>query len=85
PFTGEDTSADNVQNVPLPAGCKGPQWQEAVSLQWFKALEDFAPQLILISAGFDGHAEDEMSQFLLKEEDYHWISLKPKEIADNHC
>lgn len=85
PFTGENTSADNVHNVPLPAGCKGPQWQEAVSQQWFKALDDFAPQLILISAGFDGHAEDDMSQFLLKEEDYHWISLKLKEIADKHC
>lgn len=85
PFTGEDTSASNIRNVPLPAGCKGPQWQEAVSEQWFSALDNFAPQLILISAGFDGHAEDDMSQFLLKEDDYHWISLKLKEIADKHC
>lgn len=85
PFTGEDTSAGNIHNVPLPAGCKGPQWQEAVSAKWFKTLDEFAPQLILVSAGFDGHAEDDMSQFLLKEEDYHWISLKLKEIADKHC
>jgi acetoin utilization deacetylase AcuC-like enzyme len=85
PFTGEDTSAGNVHNVPLPAGCKGEQWQQAVSEKWFHTLNHFQPQLVLISAGFDGHAEDDMSQFLLKEEDYHWISVKLKEIADKHC
>ena len=47
-------------------------------------LDAFKPQLILISAGFDGHIEDEMSQFLLKEDDYFWITQKLKLIADKH-
>lgn len=85
PFTGEGDSADNIHNLPLPAGCKGSEWRNAIKSRWLKALEQFQPQLILISAGFDGHAEDEVAHFQLVEDDYYWISVQLKEIADKHC
>lgn len=85
PFTGEDSTHKNVVNVPLAAGCKGPEWRAAVTESWFNAIEQMKPQLILISAGFDGHAEDEMGQFFLREDDYHWISEQLKQVADRHC
>lgn len=85
PNTGDESSTDRILNLPLPAGCKGQQWQQAVADRWFDALDAFAPQLILISAGFDGHAEDDMSQFLLKEQDYAWLTAELKQLANRHC
>jgi acetoin utilization deacetylase AcuC-like enzyme len=41
--------------------------------------------LILISAGFDGHAEDDMSHFRLREPDYAWITRELKAIAERHA
>jgi acetoin utilization deacetylase AcuC-like enzyme len=85
PNTGDESSTDRILNLPLPAGCKGMQWRRAVSECWFDALDAFAPQLIFISAGFDGHAEDDMSQFLLKEDDYGWLTAELKQLANRHC
>lgn len=85
PFTGEDTASEHIVNLPLPAGCKSLQWREAVYYNWLPALEAHQPELILISAGFDGHAEEEMAQFFLVEDDYFWISEKLKGIADKYA
>lgn len=85
PFTGEDTNSPHIINVPLAAGCKSMQWREAVFKPWTDALHAFKPELILISAGFDGHAEDDMAQFFLVEDDYYWISQHLKKIADTYC
>lgn len=85
PFTGDDTSSDRIINLPLPAGCKSLQWREAVYYNWLPALEAHQPELVLISAGFDGHAEEEMAQFFLVEDDYFWITEKLKAIADKYA
>ena len=85
PFSGEDTKSDRIINVPLPAGCKSLEWREAVYYNWLPALEAHQPELVLISAGFDGHAEEEMAQFFLVEDDYFWISEKLKAIADKYA
>lgn len=85
PNSGNDSSADNINNLPLPALCKPAIWREQIVQHWLPRLNEFAPQLILVSAGFDGHREDEMAQFLLTEEDYHWIAQQLKQLADKHC
>lgn len=85
PFTGEDTHNPHIINLPLPAGCKSLPWREAVYYNWLPALEAHQPELILISAGFDGHAEEEMAQFFLVEDDYFWITEKLKGIADKYA
>ncbi|RUO33340.1 histone deacetylase family protein [Aliidiomarina soli] len=85
PFTGDDTDNAHIVNIPLPAGTKSLAWREAVYHGWLPALEAFKPQLILISAGFDGHAEEEMAHFFLVEDDYFWITEKLKRVAEQHA
>lgn len=85
PFSGEDTDSPHIVNIALPAGCKSLPWRETVYYNWLPALEAHQPELILISAGFDAHAEEEMAQFFLVEDDYFWISEKIKAIADKYA
>ena len=84
PHSGDGETAPNIHNVPLDAGCSGAAFREAVS-PWFASIDALAPQLILISAGFDSHAEDDMGQLRLQESDYAWISAQLKQLADSHC
>lgn len=84
PFTGDEPSRKGIVNIPIPAGTKGPKYRELVE-HWFTVIDEFKPQLILISAGFDAHAEDEMGQLCLVERDYTWITEQIKALADKHC
>ena len=52
---------------------------------WFKAIDEFAPELILISAGFDAHQEDNLGHVRLVEDDYVWITKALRTLADRHC
>lgn len=85
PNTGEHPSASNIANLPLPALCKPAIWREQILQHWLPRINEFKPQLILVSAGFDGHREDDMAQFLLTEADYQWIAQQLKQLADQHC
>src|SRR5260370_19135650 len=49
------------------------------------ALEDFAPDFILISAGFDAHRRDPLAQLMLVEEDYAWVTERLLACAARHC
>jgi acetoin utilization deacetylase AcuC-like enzyme len=82
PHSGTDCDAPNVINVPLPAGTDGRGFQAAVEAEWLPRLEAFAPQLILVSAGFDAHLADDMAGLNLVEADYAWISARLAEQAD---
>jgi acetoin utilization deacetylase AcuC-like enzyme len=82
PYSGLDCDAPNVINVPLPAGTDGRGFQAALEAQWLPRLEAFAPQLILVSAGFDAHLADDMAGLKLVEADYAWISARLAEQAD---
>ena len=81
PHSGADTDAPNIINLPLPSRTGGPEFRAAVEAAWLPRIEAFRPQLIMISAGFDGHAEDDMSHFTLREPDYAWITRKLHEAA----
>ena len=85
PYSGADTRSDHIINVPLPAGTNGSQFRAAVSSQWLPKLEAFRPELILISAGFDAHIEDDMANLKLLEPDFAWVTTKIKEIAEKHA
>nr|WP_184036443.1 histone deacetylase family protein [Chitinivorax tropicus] len=82
PYSGERPMGDNMVNVPLPAGTRGDAWREAVSAHWLPALRQFQPSLIMISAGFDAHVEDEMASFGLVEADFAWVTRELKAVAD---
>lgn len=85
PNTGDVAQGDNIENLPLPALCKPALWREQIEQHWLPRINAFKPQLILVSAGFDGHREDDMAQFLLTEADYQWLAQQLKQLADQHC
>jgi acetoin utilization deacetylase AcuC-like enzyme len=85
PYCGADSGNDHVINVPLAAGSSGEQFRDAITEQWLPALERFQPQMILISAGFDAHREDDMGGLALRESDYLWVTEMLKDIAKRHA
>lgn len=85
PFSGSDSIAANMVNVPLPAGAGGPEVRDVVETYWLPRLALFKPQLILISAGFDAHREDDMGQMGLTETDYIWITERIMEVAQAYA
>ncbi|GIX22536.1 MAG: histone deacetylase [Gammaproteobacteria bacterium] len=73
PFSGTPVSDPRVINVPLPAGSDGRVMRRAVEREWWPALERFAPELILVSAGFDAHRLDPLGGLAWETEDYAWL------------
>lgn len=85
PHSGSETRASNIVNVPLPSRADGAAFREAVMRRWLPAIDAFEPQLVMISAGFDAHVEDDMSSLKLREADYAWITRRLCEVADHHA
>jgi len=83
PGTGSKKSSDdrNVINCPLPPSSGSNEFREHWSEQLLPALDKFKPQLILVSAGFDGHWRDPLAQLQLKDEDFYWIGHELKKLA----
>jgi len=85
PHSGTDSPAANMVNVPVPAYTGGAAVRELVQDVWLPRLEAHAPELILISAGFDAHREDDMGQMALVEADYSWMTEQIMQVADRHA
>ncbi len=81
PHRGDGPSAANVVNTPLAAGADGAVFRAAVTEHWLPRLAAFAPELILVSAGFDGHQADAMAGLNLIDEDYAWVTRRLCEQA----
>lgn len=75
------TDDPGIINLPLPRLTDGAAFREAVCETWLPRIETFQPELIMISAGFDGHREDDMAQFNLLETDYEWITRQLSQLA----
>ena len=71
--------------MPLAAGCGGEEFRDAVLQVWTPRLKEFKPQMIFISAGFDGHYEDDMGGLKLLEKDYAWCTEHLKKLAAEMC
>ena len=84
PFDIEESDTPPIINTPLAATTKGKEFREKLSAHWLPALHKFKPELIIISAGFDAHIEDDMSQVSLTEADYRWITDELKVIANEY-
>lgn len=85
PNCGADSGNDHIINVPLAAGDGSERFREAVTYQWLPALERFKPELLLISAGFDAHWEDDMAMLRLVDADYAWVTDQLKNVAAAYC
>ncbi len=74
-----------ILNLPLPPGTQGADFRHAWDSVVFPRLDDFRPELILVSAGFDAHVDDPLAQLALTEEDFVWITRRICETAYRHC
>jgi acetoin utilization deacetylase AcuC-like enzyme len=84
PFAG-DVGGDNMVNIGLDSRSGSAAFRAAVVAHWLPALERFAPQLIYVSAGFDGHRDDDMGNLGLLEADYAWVTEQIMAVAQRHC
>jgi len=87
PGTGFATErgVGNIVNVPLPAGSDGERFRAAWSNIILPALDAFAPELLIISAGFDAHRADPLAQLRLGTEDFGWITRELISVANRRC
>jgi acetoin utilization deacetylase AcuC-like enzyme len=86
PGTGalSETGSGNIFNAPLNPLDGSARFREAFLSRILPALHDFAPDVLLISAGFDAHRDDPLAQIELTEEDFAWVTEKLMEMADKH-
>jgi acetoin utilization deacetylase AcuC-like enzyme len=84
PYSGAQSPAANMVNVPMAAGSGGAAVRKAVESQWLPALEEFKPEMIFISAGFDAHKEDLLGGMSLVEADYEWMTRELMAVAEKH-
>ncbi len=80
-----ETGVGNICNAPLRAGDGSAQFRDAMRSIILPALDDFAPDLVLISAGFDAHHADPLGSLQLTEEDFAWATLELMAAADAHA
>ncbi|MEO1090689.1 MAG: histone deacetylase family protein [Pseudomonadota bacterium] len=86
PGTGRegDTGVGNVFNTPVRGGTDGPAWRRALEDRILPAIDAFAPDLIMLSAGFDAHAADPLANVRLTEADFGWVTERMVELAERH-
>ncbi|MGZ3160097.1 MAG: histone deacetylase family protein [Burkholderiaceae bacterium] len=85
PFCGDIPKGPNMVNIGLAARSGGEAFREAVENGWLPALDAFKPQMLFISAGFDGHREDDMGNLGLVEADYEWVTRQMMQVAARHA
>ena len=84
PYSGTEHPAANMLNLPVPAYTKGMDVRELIEMMWMPRLEEFQPEMIFISAGFDAHREDDLGQLGLNENDFAWITGRVRDIAKRY-
>jgi acetoin utilization deacetylase AcuC-like enzyme len=85
PGTRLNQAASNILHAPLRAGDGSDAFRTLYTERILPAVEVFAPQMIFISAGFDGHREDDMSGLKLVDEDYIWVSEQVAALASRYA
>jgi len=80
-----ETGVGNIVNAPLRPMAGSAEFRNAMNELILPALEDFRPDLVMISAGFDAHRADPLAQLNLVEADYAWVTERLLECAARHC
>lgn len=76
---------DNLHYRALPAGCDSQTFREVWAEQLLPRLEEYQPELMLISAGFDAHQADPLAQCQLQTSDFGWITEQLVAVSDRHA
>jgi acetoin utilization deacetylase AcuC-like enzyme len=82
---GERGVSGNIVNVPLPPGAGSQEFRAAMGEGVLPALRRFAPEFVLVSAGFDAHQADPLAQLRFHDEDYAWATTELKRVAEESC
>ena len=87
PGTGaaSETGVGNIVNVPLRPMSASQEFRLAMTRTILPALDEFRPEMVLISAGFDAHRSDPLAQLLLEDADYTWATERLLEVARQHA
>jgi len=87
PGTGAaaERGVGNIVNAPLRPGTGSAEFRAAWEELILPALEQFAPELLIVSAGFDAHKADPLAQLLLETADFAWLTGRLMEVARRHC
>ncbi|HEY1795345.1 MAG TPA: histone deacetylase family protein [Stellaceae bacterium] len=87
PGTGaaSETGVGNIVNLPLRPMSGSNEFRQGMTRVVLPALAEFAPELVMISAGFDAHRADPLAQLMLDESDYAWVTERLVEIARDHA
>ena len=85
PGTGarqESGVANNIVNIPLSPGCDSAKFRASMTNEMLPALRRFAPELLIISAGFDAHHLDPLGGLRFTDDDFHWITRELMKVAE---
>jgi acetoin utilization deacetylase AcuC-like enzyme len=87
PGTGarSERGVGNIVNVPLPPMAGSTEFRRGVEAAVLPALDAFAPDLVMVSAGFDAHRRDPLAQLMLAEDDFTWVTERLLECANRHA
>ena len=85
PYSGTQRRSEQMVNIPLAAYSGGTQFREAVEKVWLPALDEFEPQMVFVSAGFDAHRDDDMASLGLVETDYSWVTKQIVNVAARYA
>ena len=86
PHTGLswERGVGNIHNVLLPEGSGSERFRKVYAEKLLPELDDFRPQLLLVSAGFDAHRADPLAEMMLETADFAWITRELLAIALRH-
>jgi acetoin utilization deacetylase AcuC-like enzyme len=87
PGTGakDETGVGNIVNAPLAPNTGSDLFRDAFVSRVLPAIDRFAPDLIIISAGFDAHHRDPLAEINLTEDDFDWATGQLMESAGRHA
>jgi acetoin utilization deacetylase AcuC-like enzyme len=88
PFSGlaqEHGAFGTIINAPLPRNADGAAFADAFESIILPALDAFAPQLVIVSAGFDAHLRDPLAHLRLTAADFVWATQQLMQVAARHC
>jgi acetoin utilization deacetylase AcuC-like enzyme len=87
PGTGSagERGAGNIRNAPLAPGAGSRRFRDTWGQALLPAIDEFRPQLILVSAGFDAHWRDPLAQMQLDADDFGWLTAELVLLANRHA
>ena len=82
---GEGRGRGATLNCPMPAGAGDREYERAFTERILPKIEAFAPEVVIVSAGFDAHAADPLAHIMLSTEFFAWMTERVLEVADQHA